>query len=163
MLGRDLVALLDREGENVTGFGCGEFDITDRAAVGATVRQSMPAVVVNCAAWTAVGETHEDAALQVNGHAVAGLAEACADHGSTLVQVSTDYVFDGASRRPYGEADPPAPQTAYGRSKLAGERAVLDLLADAGSGYVVRTAWLYGAHGSNFVRTMMDLNVGVDT
>ena len=123
------------------------------------LRRHKPAVVVNCAAWTAVddAETHEDAALQVNGHAVAGLAAACADYGSTLVQVSTDYVFDGASRQPYGEADPPSPRTAYGRSKLAGERAVLDLLADGGSGYVVRTAWLYGAHGPNFVRTMMDL------
>ena len=102
-------------------------------------------------------EAHEDAALQVNGHAVAGLAAVCADHGSTLVQVSTDYVFDGASSQPHGEEDPPAPRTAYGRSKLAGEQAALDLLADGALGYVVRTAWLYGAHGPNFVRTMMDL------
>jgi dTDP-4-dehydrorhamnose reductase len=159
MLGRDLVALLEREGEDVTGCGRGELDITDAAAVRAALRRREPTAVVNCAAWTAVddAETHEDAALEVNGHAVAGLAAACADHGATLVQVSTDYVFDGASREPYGEADPPAPRTAYGRSKLAGERAVLDMLADGGSGYVVRTAWLYGAHGPNFVRTMMDL------
>ena len=159
MLGRDLVTLLARDGEDVTGYGRGQLDITDAAAVGANLRQRQPAVVVNCAAWTTVddAETHEEAALQVNGHAVAALAAACADHGSTLVQVSTDYVFDGTARQPYGETDPPSPRTAYGRTKLAGEQAVLGLLADGGSGYIVRTAWLYGAHGPNFVRTMMDL------
>ena len=143
----------------MTGYCRSELDITDAAAVRAALRRRQPAVVVNCAAWTAVddAETHEDAALRVNGHAVAGLAAACADHGITLVQVSTDYVFDGGSRQPYGEGDPPSPRTAYGRSKLAGEQAVLDLLADGGSGYVVRTAWLYGAHGPNFVRTMIEL------
>ena len=142
-----------------TGYGRSDLDITDAAAVRAILRRHQPAVVVNCAAWTAVddAETHEDAALQVNGHAVAGLAAACADYGITLVQVSTDYVFDGASRQPYREGDPPSPRTAYGRSKLAGEQAVLDLLAGGGSGYVVRTAWLYGAHGPNFVRTMIGL------
>jgi dTDP-4-dehydrorhamnose reductase len=150
---------MEHKGEDVAGYGRSELDITDTAAVRTALRKHEPEVVVNCAAWTAVddAETHEDAALQVNGHAVAGLAAACADHRSTLVQVSTDYVFDGASRRRYGEADPPSPRTAYGRSKLAGERAVLDLLAHGGAGYVVRTAWLYGAHGPNFVRTMIDL------
>lgn len=158
MLGRDLVTLLERESADVTGYGHGELDVTDAAAVGAMLRQRRPEVVVNCAAWTAVddAETHEDDALRVNGHAVTSLATACAEQGSTLVQVSTDYVFDGASTRPYAEADPPSPCTAYGRSKLVGERAVVDLLADGGTGYIVRTAWLYGAHGSNFVRTIMD-------
>jgi len=159
MLGRDLVARLRQEGEEVTACGRGELDITDAAAVRSVLSGCKPAVVVNCAAWTAVddAETHEDAALEVNGRAVAGLAAACADRGSTLVQVSTDYVFGGAARQPYGEADPPSPRTAYGRSKLAGERAVLDLLAGGLPGYIVRTAWLYGAHGPNFVRTMMRL------
>jgi dTDP-4-dehydrorhamnose reductase len=159
MLGRDLATRLEREGEDSVGCPRGELDITDAAAVRETVGRFKPTVLVNCAAWTAVddAEAHEDVALQVNGHAVAGLAAACADHGVTLVQVSTDYVFDGASRQPYGEGDLPSPRTAYGRSKLAGERAVLDLLASGCSGYVVRTAWLYGAHGRNFVRTMVDL------
>ncbi len=160
MLGRDLVACLEREGEDAAAYGRGELDITDAAAVREILRRRRPGVVANCAAWTAVddAETHEDAALRVNGHAVAGLAAACADQGSTLVQVSTDYVFDGAARQPYAETDPPAPRTAYGRSKLAGERAVLDLVAAGGlAGYVVRTAWLYGAHGPNFVRTMIRL------
>jgi dTDP-4-dehydrorhamnose reductase len=159
MLGRDLVTLLERDGEEVAGYARGDLDIADAAAVREALGERKPAVVVNCAAWTAVddAETSEDAALRVNGHAVAALAAACAACGSTLVQVSTDYVFDGNASRPYGEADEPAPRTAYGRSKLAGERAVLDLLADGGSGYIVRTAWLYGAHGPNFVRTMMNL------
>lgn len=158
MLGRDLVTLLEHEGENVTGYSHSELDITDATAVNTIIRHCRPAVVVNCAAWTAVddAETHEDAALQVNGRAVASLATTCTSSGSTLVQVSTDYVFDGVSRQPYEEEDAPSPRTAYGRSKVAGERAVLDLLADGGAGYIVRTAWLYGAHGSNFVRTMMD-------
>ena len=113
-----------------------------------------PEVVVNCAAWTAVddAEASEDAALRVNGEAVAGLAACCAARGAALVQVSTDYVFDGLGREPYPEDGRPAPRTAYGRTKLAGERAVLEQPGLAG--YVVRTAWLYGAHGPNFVATM---------
>ncbi len=114
-------------------------------------------MVVNCAAWTAVddAEAHEEAALAVNGHAIAGLATACADLGAALVQVSTDYVFDGAASSPYSEDAAPAPRTAYGRTKLVGEQAVLATLPD--TGYVVRTAWLYGAHGRNFVHTMIRL------
>lgn len=159
MLGRDLTAHLERDGEGVTGYSRGELDITDPAAIRAILDRDKPTVVVNCAAWTAVdnAEACEDAALKVNGNAVADLAAACADHGIRLVHVSTDYVFDGVSRQPYEEDDPPAPRTAYGRGKLAGERAVLDLIADGQSSYVVRTAWLYGAHGPNFVRTMVEL------
>jgi dTDP-4-dehydrorhamnose reductase len=102
---------------------------TDEAAVGAALRQHEPAVVVNCAAWTAVDDTEAqpDAALRVNGHAVAGLATACARQGVSLVKLSTDYVFDGTARQPYGEGDASSPQTAYGRSKLVSEQAVLSL------------------------------------
>jgi dTDP-4-dehydrorhamnose reductase len=111
--------------------------------------------VVNCAAWTAVdeAEANQAAALAVNGRAVAHLAAAYRDSGATLVQVSTDYVFDGTATAPYAEHDPPAPRTAYGRSKLAGERAALTI-HPRGS-YIVRTACLYGAHGRSFVRTMI--------
>jgi dTDP-4-dehydrorhamnose reductase len=129
--------------------------------VRAAVRAARPDVVVNCAAWTAVddAETHEDLAYQVNAMGAAHLAEACASgHGggqTRLVHISTDYVFAGDGRTPYAEHAPVAPRTAYGRSKLAGEQAVLRLLPRAG--YVVRTAWLYGAHGSNFVATMIRL------
>jgi dTDP-4-dehydrorhamnose reductase len=159
MLGHDLVTRLERDGEEVAGYSRGELDITDAAAVRAALSRSKPAVAVNCAAWTAVddAEAHEGAALEVNGHAVTGLAAACAHQGITLVQMSTDYVFDGESGQPYREDDPPAPRTAYGRSKLAGERAVLDLIAVGYPGYVARTAWLYGAHGPNFIRTMINL------
>ena len=87
--------------------------------------------------------------------AVASLAAACAAPGAVLLHVSTDYVFDGVATSPYPEDAPTAPRTAYGRTKLAGERAVLAALPE--SGYVVRTAWLYGAHGANFVRTMIGL------
>jgi dTDP-4-dehydrorhamnose reductase len=157
MLGRDLVSVLERSGETVTALTRAELDITDGAAVRDALRHWRPAVVVNCAAWTAVdaAETSEDAALRLNGQAVADLAAACAAAGVRLIQPSTDYVFDGQARRPYAEDDGPSPGTAYGRTKLAGEQAVLDRLD--GTGYVVRTAWLYGAHGPNFVRTMIRL------
>jgi dTDP-4-dehydrorhamnose reductase len=157
MLGRELAAVLRRDGEPVTGFSRPDLDITDEAAVRAAVRASRPDVVVNCGAWTAVddAEAHEDAAMLVNGRAAEYLAAACAASGSRLIQLSTDYVFSGDARHPYAEHDPPAPRTAYGRTKLAGERAVLGLLPE--TGYVVRTAWLYGAYGRNFVRTMITM------
>jgi dTDP-4-dehydrorhamnose reductase len=125
--------------------------------VSSAVETLKPHVVVNCAAWTAVddAETHEDAALAVNGHGPGHLAAACRDLGATLVQVSTDYVFDGIAREPYPEDAEPAPRTAYGRTKLAGEQAVRATLPH--SSYIVRTAWLYGAHGPSFVRTMIRL------
>jgi dTDP-4-dehydrorhamnose reductase len=157
MLGRDLTALLAARGEEFTALGRAELDITDQASVTAAVSAAKPDVVVNCAAWTAVdaAEDHEEEALAINGHGVAHLAMACADIGATLVHVSTDYVFDGAATAPYAEDAPTAPAGAYGRTKLVGEWAVREILPD--SGYVVRTAWLYGAHGKNFVKTMLRL------
>jgi dTDP-4-dehydrorhamnose reductase len=155
MLGRDLVSVLEHRDEAVTGLSRSDLDITDTGAVREALGRWQPAVVVNCAAWTAVddAEASEDAAHRVNGQAVAGLAACCAAQGAILVQVSTDYVFDGLGREPYPEDGRPAPCTAYGRTKLAGERAVLE---QAGlTGYVVRTAWLYGAHGPSFVTTMI--------
>ena len=120
--------VLERRGEAVTGLSRSDLDITDAGAVRDALARWRPAVVVNCAAWTAVddAEASEDAALRVNGAAVAGLAACCAAQGTALVQVSTDYVFDGQGREPYPEDGLPAPRTAYGRTKLAGERAVLD-------------------------------------
>jgi dTDP-4-dehydrorhamnose reductase len=159
MLGRDLVAALATDGTDVVGLTRRELDITDQAAVRAALSDCQPDVVVNCAAWTAVddAESHEDEALRVNGTGAAYLAAACAEgYGAgeiRLVHMSTDYVFAGNARRPYSEHDAVAPRSAYGRSKLAGEQAVLQWLPRAG--YVVRTAWLYGAHGPNFVSTMI--------
>jgi dTDP-4-dehydrorhamnose reductase len=157
MLGTDMVAVLTSRGEPVTGLDRAGLDVTDAAAVSDAIAGGRPDVVVNCAAWTAVddAEASEEQALAVNAAGAANLAAACAGVGARLVQISTDYVFAGDAGRPYAEDDVPAPRTAYGRTKLAGERAVLDRLP--GSGFVVRTAWLYGAHGPSFVGTMIKL------
>lgn len=153
MLGRDLAAVLAAAGDEVTAPARAELDITDPDAVRAAVAGHD--VVLNAAAWTDVdgAETAEAAATAVNGDAVAVLAEACAAEGARLVHPSTDYVFPGEATAPYPEDAPTDPVNAYGRSKLAGERAVLAILPE--TGYVVRTAWLYGEHGRNFVRTML--------
>ncbi len=157
MLGRDLTALLAARNEEFTALARADLDLTDADAVNAAVAAVKPDVVVNCAAWTAVdaAEEHEAAALAVNGHGPANLATACAGAGALLVHPSTDYVFDGRASAPYAEDAPTAPAGAYGRTKLAGERAVRSALPNAS--YVVRTAWLYGAHGKNFVKTMLRL------
>lgn len=157
MLGHDLLAALRGTGLDADARTRADLDITDRAAVGAAVASAAPDVVVNCAAWTAVddAESAEDKAMAVNGTAAAHVAAACAAAGARLVHMSTDYVFSGDADRPYAETDPARPRTAYGHSKLAGERAVRELLP--ATGYVLRTAWLYGAHGPNFVSTMIRL------
>jgi dTDP-4-dehydrorhamnose reductase len=157
MLGADLVAALAARGEPATALDRAALDVTDASATADAVAAARPGVVINCAAWTAVddAEVAEDRAMAVNADGPANLATACAAAGSRLVHVSTDYVFAGDSAQPYAEDDVPAPRTVYGRTKLAGERAVLDRLPE--TGYVVRTAWLYGAHGPNFVRTMIRL------
>jgi dTDP-4-dehydrorhamnose reductase len=160
MLGRDLVDVLGAAGEEVTAVTRSDLDVTDATAVAAAVPGHE--VVVNAAAWTDVdgAEEHETEATRVNGLAPQLLAAACAAEGARLVQVSTDYVFDGAADRPYAEDAPLAPRSAYGRSKAAGEAAVRALLP--GSAYLVRTAWLYGEHGGNFVRTMARLEATKD-
>ncbi|MFI6481520.1 dTDP-4-dehydrorhamnose reductase [Nonomuraea sp. NPDC050663] len=144
MLAADLAGLLD----DAVALSRAELDIRDKDAVTRAVREHRPDVIVNCAAWTAVddAERHEEEALAVNGHAVANLAGT----GARLIQISTDYVFDGTSRVPYAEDAPTRPVNAYGRSKLVGELA-------ADGHVIVRTAWLYGASGRNFVKTMIRL------
>lgn len=160
MLGQDLAARLRQRGDDVVASTRGDLDVTCQPDVLAAVRGHRPDVVVNCAAWTAVdaAEAEEGHALMVNGWGGQHVAAACAATGARLIHVSTDYVFSGEDRRPYAEDHPPAPATAYGRTKLVGERAVLGLLPR--SGLVVRTAWLYGAHGSSFVTTMLRLAAG---
>ncbi|WP_042401329.1 dTDP-4-dehydrorhamnose reductase [Streptacidiphilus carbonis] len=156
MLGTDLLAVLDGvPGIETTAVTRAELDVTDPAAVRAAVAGHD--VVVNAAAWTDVdgAEAQEAAATAVNGAAVRNLAGACAEQGAVLLHVSTDYVFDGRGTSPYPEDAPTDPLNAYGRSKLVGEQAVLELLPTLG--YVVRTAWLYGEHGGNFVATMLKL------
>lgn len=156
MLGRDLTGVLDaRPGAAVTAASRAALDVTDAAAVHAAVAGHD--VVVNAAGWTDVdgAEAEEAAAARANADGPRLLAGACARHGAVLLQVSTDYVFAGDADRPYPEDARPAPLNAYGRGKLAGERAVRELLPR--HGFVVRTAWLYGAHGRNFVATMLAL------
>ncbi|MGW0459905.1 dTDP-4-dehydrorhamnose reductase [Streptomyces tendae] len=157
MLGRDVVAALRAAGEGArtTALGRDGLDITDAARVREAVAGHD--VVVNTAAWTDVdgAEADEEAAAAVNGTGVRHLAAACARHGARLLHVSTDYVFPGAGTTPWAEDAAPAPENAYGRTKLAGERAVRELLP--AHGYTVRTAWLYGAHGANFVATVLRL------
>jgi dTDP-4-dehydrorhamnose reductase len=153
MLGRDLQAAL--AGHEVTALARADLDVTDAAAVAAAVHGHD--AVVNCAAYTKVddAETHEDLAYAVNATGPANLAAACAATGARLVTVSTDYVFDGDATEPYAEDLPRDPINAYGRTKAAGEE--LALAAHPAGTYVVRTAWLYGEHGPNFARTMLNL------
>jgi dTDP-4-dehydrorhamnose reductase len=159
MLGTDVVADLRAAGHDVTTAGRSEgmdigVDLLDAGSCAAAV--SGQDVVANCAAWTAVddAETHEPQAFWPNAVGAANLARACAAGGARLVHVSTDYVFDGTATTPYPEDAPLAPVSAYGRTKAAGEWAVR---AEAPDALVVRTAWLYGAHGPSFVRTMLTL------
>lgn len=132
-----------------------EFDLTDKEAVNDFARKIIPDLIVNCAAYTAVdkAESEEDTALKLNRDIPANLA-AVADHYSAiLIHVSTDYVFDGSSNYPYRETDCVNPVSAYGRTKLAGEECVLS----GKKNMVIRTSWLYSAHGNNFVKTMLRL------
>jgi dTDP-4-dehydrorhamnose reductase len=153
MLGHDLVTAL--AGRDVTALGRNDLDITDLDAV----RAAIPGfdVVINGAAYTKVddAETDEDAALAINGIGAGNLARAAAETGAILVQVSTDYVFDGTATTPYDEATPHNPVSAYGRTKAEGERLALELNGERT--YIVRTAWLYGQHGPNFPKTMLKL------
>ncbi|RXZ51028.1 dTDP-4-dehydrorhamnose reductase [Agromyces fucosus] len=153
MLGRDLVSALD--GRRVTALGRSELDVTDAAAVAAAVAGHD--VVFNAAAYTRVddAETHEADAYAVNAVGAENLASAAAAIGARMVQVSTDYVFDGSATAPYAEDSELHPISAYGRTKAAGERMVR--AAHPAGSYIVRTAWLYGEHGPNFAKTMLAL------
>lgn len=154
MLGTDLVDHLRAGGRDVTAATRGDVDVTDPEACRRAVRGHD--VVVNCAAWTAVdaAESAEPEAFAVNATGATNLARATAANGARLVHLSTDYVFAGDATTPYAEDDPLAPRSAYGRTKAAGEWGVLASAPDA---IVLRVAWLYGAHGPSFVRTMARL------
>jgi len=159
MLGHDLQqALADRD---VTARSRADLDITDPDAVEAAVAGHD--VVINSAAYTKVddAETHEDDAHAVNATGPELLAAAAVRHGAKLVTISTDYVFDGNGTAPYAEDAPTDPINAYGRTKAAGEALVRQIAPD--SSYVVRTAWIYGAHGPNFAATMLRLAATHDT
>jgi dTDP-4-dehydrorhamnose reductase len=159
MLGRDLQMALD--GRDVTALGRADLDVTDLTAV--TDAVSGQDVVINAAAYTKVddAESNEDAAYAVNAVGARNLAHAASVAQAKLVQVSTDYVFNGSATTPYREDAPLDPISAYGRTKAAGEQFVLEENPDGS--YIVRTAWLYGAHGPNFAKTMLRLAGSHDT
>lgn len=131
-----------------------ELDITNAEAVNAVFRRLRPQVVINAAAWTDVNaaQQHMDQAMAVNALGAANIAAAATDHGVRLLQVSTDYVFDGSARQPIAETHPAGPLNVYGATKLAGELAVQREAPDA---LIIRTSWLYSAHGANFLKTVL--------
>ncbi|GAB4393351.1 MAG: dTDP-4-dehydrorhamnose reductase [Kiloniellaceae bacterium] len=154
-LGREVAGLAAARGLSLTGLNRHQLDITQRARVKEAVDRGY-ATVINAASYTAVdkAESEQDRAMAVNSDGAGYIAEACRDSGAALIHISTDYVFDGAKGAPYREDDPVHPLNAYGRSKLAGEEAVRAALA---AHVILRTAWVFGAAGSNFVKTMLRL------
>jgi dTDP-4-dehydrorhamnose reductase len=159
MLGHDLMSVL--KGHSVVGFSRSDLNITAPEAVIKAL--SGFETVINAAAYTKVddAETHPKEAFAVNAEGARHIARACHEHGSRLIHVSTDYVFDGTARKPYAEDHPRNPQSVYGMSKAAGEEGVLE--ANPDHTIIVRTAWLYGEYGPNFVATMLNLAAHNDT
>ena len=155
-LGSELRQLAAESANNYIFTDVAELDITDAEAVGRFVAENRIDVIENCAAYTNVERAEEDeaTAYAINCSAVRNLADAAARNGAVLIHVSTDYVFGGRGNTPYTEDMETSPLGAYGRTKLAGERAV----AESGCRYLIfRTAWLYSAYGNNFLKTMMRL------
>ena len=155
-LGREMQRLSAVSPNNYTFTDVAELNVTDAGAVRQAVAQTRAEVIVNCAAYTNVerAEEDEEAADRLNRGAAENLARAAEENGATLIHVSTDYVFDGTAHLPYTEDAPTAPLGVYGRTKLAGERAV----AESGCKYLTfRTAWLYSEYGNNFLKTMLRL------
>jgi len=156
-LGRELSQQLRGGAHEVIAVGRAECDIRDPAAADVAVATYQPDAVVNCAAWTAVdaAETNREAVYAVNAAGAANLATACRRNGTLLCHMSTDFVFDGAREMPIDESVEPHPINVYGASKLEGENAVREMLPH--SHLIVRTSWLYGQRGPNFVLTMLRL------
>ena len=156
MLGRDVQSRLQNAGYNIKGLDIDEVDITQQDTILPLIEPFNPALIINCAAYTAVdkAESEPELAFSVNRDGAANLAAACEKLGVPLVHISTDYIFDGNSERHYDEEDPPNPLGIYGQSKWDGEKAVRSLLKQH---LIVRTAWLYGVHGNSFVKTILRL------
>ena len=161
MLGRAVATDARRLGHDVVALTHADLDVTDADHVTRVVTAAEPRAVVNCTGFTDVdgAESDEGRALRVNGDGAGNVARGAAEASARVVHVSTDYVFDGSKREPWVESDPVAPLQAYGRTKLAGEVAV----AESGAEHaIVRTAWLFGAGGPNFVATMLRLGAERD-
>ena len=158
-LGSEVVSELGRLEIAHKGIDIEDLDITDNASVYDFMKRIKPEVVVHCAAYTAVdaAEDNERLCLSINGDGTANLAQSCRDIGAKMLYISTDYVFDGKSHVPYEIDAPKYPLSVYGKSKLAGEDAVLSCLDRY---FIVRVSWLFGENGSNFVKTMLRLAGG---
>jgi dTDP-4-dehydrorhamnose reductase len=156
MLGQDVRRVGELTGHEVVALDRAALDVTDAAAVEAAFADHRPDTAVNCVAWTDVdgAETAEQAALKLNADAARNVAAGAASVGASVVLPSTDYVFDGTAARPYVESDATNPRSAYGRTKLVGEH---EAAAANPRHFVVRTSWLFGAGGGNFVETMLGL------
>ncbi|MBN1848597.1 MAG: dTDP-4-dehydrorhamnose reductase [Deltaproteobacteria bacterium] len=157
MLGLDLVPRLEQAGFQVMGVDIDELDITRLDDISRYFKMDRPGLVINCAAYTAVdrAEKESDSAFAVNRDGPDNLARVCMDRKLPLVHISTDYVFDGNGDQPYPEDDPVNPLGIYGKSKWEGEEAVRTCLKE---NLIIRTAWLFGVHGKNFVKTMINLS-----
>lgn len=159
MLGGDVARVARAQGHDVVALAREELDVTDPARVERVIGRERPGAVINCAAWTNVdgAEENEKEAEIVNGEGAHFVADAAAKAGAKVLYVSTDYVFDGTKKGPYTESDEPDPINAYGRTKLAGERATALVTKRS---FIVRTSWLFGPGGGNFVETMLRLGQG---
>jgi len=155
-LGQDVVQCFRESGHEVEGLGRAELDITDLDQCFDVMSKSRPEAVIHCAAYTAVdaAESDTDGAYLVNAIGTRNIALAAERVGAKLIYISTDYVFNGNADRPYSEYDPTDPKTVYGQSKLAGEQMVRDFCT---KWFIVRTSWVFGLNGSNFVKTMLRL------
>ena len=153
MLGKDLITILSAKGQ-VWARDIDDFDITDPKRVQREVEALQPQVLVNAAAYTDVDgcESRKELAFAVNAEGARNVARACAAIGGRMIHLRTDYVFDGSSRIPYREEDLPNPLNIYGSSKLQGERYIQEILENH---LIIRTEWLYGRHGKNFVDTIV--------
>jgi dTDP-4-dehydrorhamnose reductase len=161
MLGQDVARAAALANHEVDALGRRELDVTDAEAVRAAVARSRPDAVINCAAFTDVdGSEHEPGeAMRVNADGARNVAAAAAAAGATILYVSSDYVFDGGKGFPYLETDEPSPLSSYGTSKLAGE---VDSAAANPRHFIVRSSWLFGTAGRNFVETMLELGTSQD-
>ncbi|WP_438448233.1 dTDP-4-dehydrorhamnose reductase [Gorillibacterium sp. sgz5001074] len=155
-LGQDVMRVCAEAGHEGIGVDRAELDITDEASCIEVLERLRPEAVIHAAAYTAVdrAETDVDEAYRVNAAGSRNMAVACERIGARCCYISTDYVFDGSAAEPYGEYDLAAPRSVYGKSKLAGERLVSSLCS---RWFIVRTSWVYGVHGDNFVKTMLKL------
>lgn len=156
MLGQDLCPILEDSGHEVIETDINSLDITDAEAVKRVLADEKPDVVIHCAAYTNVDKAEEDlkTAELINVNGTENIAEICAKLDITLVYISTDYVFDGDNEEPYTTEDMPNPLNNYGMTKYEGEEAIRSLCEKY---YIVRTSWLYGHHGRNFVETMISM------